>query len=65
MIMTKFICCIGLPASGKSEQAKKLATEYNAEIFSSDSLREEMFGDVNHQADNDALFKDLHTRTRE
>lgn len=65
MIMTKFICCIGLPASGKSEQAKKLATEYNAEIFSSDSLREEMFGDVNHQADNDALFKELHKRIRE
>ena len=65
MIMTKFICCIGLPASGKSEQAKKLATEYNAEIFSSDSLREEMFGDVNHQADNDVLFKELHKRIRE
>ena len=65
MIMTKFICCIGLPASGKSEQAKKLATEYNAEIFSSDSLREEIFGDVNHQADNDALFKELHKRIRE
>ena len=65
MIMTKFICCIGLPASGKSEQAKKLATEYNAEIFSSDSLRKEMFGDVNHQADNDALFKELHKRIRE
>lgn len=64
MIMTKFICCIGLPASGKSEQAKKLAIEYNAEIFSSDSLREEMFGDVNHQADNDALFKELHKRIR-
>lgn len=63
--MTKFFMCIGLPASGKSEQAKKLAAEYDAEIFSSDSLREEMFGDVNHQADNDALFKELHKRIRE
>ena len=57
--------CIGLPASGKSEQSKKLATEYNAEIFSSDKLRIEMFGDVNHQEDNEALFKELHKRIRE
>lgn len=59
-----FVMC-GLPASGKSQQAKKLAEEYDAEIFSSDSLREEMFGDVNHQADNDTLFKELHKRIRE
>lgn len=63
--MTKFFMCIGLPASGKSEQTKKLAVEYDAEVFSSDSLREEMFGDVNHQADNDTLFKELHKRIRE
>lgn len=60
-----FIMMIGLPASGKSEQAKKLAVENDAEIFSSDLLREEMFGDVNHQADNDTLFKELHKRIRE
>lgn len=59
-----FVMC-GLPASGKSWQAKKLAEEYDAEIFSSDSLREEMFGDVNHQTDNDTLFKELHKRIRE
>lgn len=63
--MIKFFMMIGLPASGKSEQAKKLAVEYDAEIFSSDSLREEMFGDVNHQANNDTLFKELHKRIRE
>lgn len=63
--MTKFFMMIGLVGSGKSEQAKKLAAEYDAEIFSSDSLREEMFGDVNHQADNDTLFKELHKRIRE
>ena len=43
----------------KSEQAKKLAVGYDAEIFSSDALRTEMFGDVNHQKDNDVLFKEL------
>lgn len=64
-MMIKFFMMIGLPASGKSEQAKKLAAEYDAQIFSSDSLREEMFGDVNHQVDNDTLFKELHKRIRE
>ena len=63
--MIKFFMMIGLPASGKSEQAKKFAVEYDAEIFSSDSLRDEMFGDVNHQANNDTLFKELHKRIRE
>lgn len=63
--MTKIFICIGLPASGKSEQAKKLAVGYDAEIFSSDALRTEMFGDVNHQKDNDVLFKELHKRIRE
>ena len=63
--MTKLFMCIGLPASGKSEQAKKLAAEYNAEIFSSDELRVEMFGDVNHQENNNALFNELHKRIRE
>lgn len=59
-----FIMMIGLPASGKSGQAKKLAAKYDAEIFSSDALREEMFGDVNHQTNNDVLFKELHKRIR-
>ena len=63
--MIKFFMMIGLPASGKSEQAKKLAEEYNAEIFSSDELRVEMFGDVNHQEYNNSLFKKLHKRIRE
>ena len=58
-------CHVWLPASGKSWQTKKLAEEYDAEIFSSDSLREEMFGDVNHQTDNDTLFKELHKHIRE
>lgn len=63
--MVKCFIMIGLPASGKSEYAKKLSTEYDAKIFSSDTLREEMFGDVNHQTDNKVLFKELHKRIRE
>lgn len=62
--MAKFFMMIGLVGSGKSEQAKKIARNYDAEIFSSDALREEMFGDVNHQTNNDVLFKELHKRIR-
>lgn len=63
--MAKFFMMIGLVGSGKSYHAKELAEEYDAEIFSSDALREEMFGDVNHQTNNDVLFKELHKRIRE
>jgi predicted kinase len=63
--MVKLFMMIGLVGSGKSYYAQQLATKYDAEIFSSDSLREEMFEDVDHQTDNDALFKELHKRIRE
>lgn len=60
-----FTMMAGLPGSGKSTKAQELAQEYNATIFSSDSLREEMFGDVNHQADNTKLFEELHRRIKD
>ena len=56
----KFFMMVGMPASGKSYKAQELAEEYNAEIFSSDALREELFGDVNHQDNNHELFNELH-----
>ena len=61
----KLIMMVGLAASGKSHKATELSEEYNAEIFSSDKLREEMFDDVNHQDDNSKLFAELHRRIRE
>ena len=57
--------CVGLPASGKSTHAKELAQEYDATIFSSDDLREEMFGDINHQDNNQELFVELHRRIKD
>ena len=59
-----FIMLVGLPGSGKSVKAQELSEHYNAAIFSSDSLREELFGDVNHQADNTKLFEELHKRIK-
>lgn len=61
----KFIMMVGLPASGKSTKAQELAKEYNATVFSSDALREEMFNDVNHQTDNTKLFEELHRRIKD
>ena len=61
----KIFMMVGMPASGKSYKAQELAKEYNAEIFSSDALREELFGDVNHQNNNHELFNELHKRIKD
>lgn len=63
-MMPKFTMLCGLPASGKSTVAQKLAEECDATIFSSDALREELFGDVNHQDNNQELFIELHRRIK-
>ena len=60
----KFIMMCGLPASGKSTYAKELALKYNAKIFSSDELREEMLNDVNNQDHNTDIFIELHRRIK-
>lgn len=65
MNVPKFIMMCGLPASGKSTKAKEFAKEYNATIYSSDALREEMFGDVNDQGHNQELFTELHKRIKD
>ena len=56
---------VGLPASGKSCHAEKLAKEINATVFSSDKLREEMYGDINDQDHNSEVFQELHRRIKE
>lgn len=60
----KMIMLIGLPASGKSSKAQELAKKYNAEIFSSDALRKELYSDVNNQNNNHDLFVELHRRIK-
>ena len=61
----KFIMLCGLPASGKSTYAKDLAKLYNANIHSSDDIREELSGDINNQSINEVVFKTLHNRIKE
>lgn len=55
---------VGLPGSGKSLRAKFLAVKENAIIHSSDTLRQELFGDENTQDNNEELFKELHRRIK-
>lgn len=53
---------IGISGSGKSSMAKQIAEEKNAQILSSDSIREELYGDERIQGDPSEVFKVLHTR---
>lgn len=63
--MTTFIMMVGLVGSGKSTQAQKLAEKYDANIHSSDAIREELSGDINNQDINDLVFRTLHNRIKE
>jgi len=59
-----FFMMVGLVGAGKSHQAKLLSEEYNANIHSSDSVRKELFGDVNNQDGNDEVFKLMYERIK-
>ena len=61
-ILPKLFMMIGIPGSGKSQEAEIIAKEHNAVIHASDRLREELFRDVNHMGDNGFLFNELHKR---
>ena len=59
------IMMCGLVGSGKSTEAQRLAKHYDANIHSSDAIREELTGDVNNQDANDLVFQTLHKRIKE
>lgn len=63
--MAEFILVVGLPASGKSELGDRIKEEKNVEIVSSDSIREELFGDRKNQSDNKLVFRVMQERTLE
>ncbi len=60
--MNKFIMMVGLPGSGKSTIAKELSIMENADLHSSDNLREELFGDAKNQDSNGLIFQELYKR---
>lgn len=60
----KLYMMIGLPASGKSTIAKRIAENGNAIIISTDDLRQELLNDVNSQTDNNLIFKEAEIRLK-
>lgn len=61
--MAVFIMMVGLPGSGKSTFIEKNYPNYA--VHSSDSIREELSGDVNNQDINKHVFNLLHKRVKE
>ena len=55
---------IGVPASGKSTLAVKLAKLINAEILSTDKIREELYKDETIQGNWNDIEEVLHERLK-
>lgn len=60
--MVTFYMMVGLPGSGKSTKAEQIKNEFGAQVFSSDTLRKEKFGDEEVQKDANGIFKELLNR---
>lgn len=60
--MNKFIMMVGPFYSGKSTVAAELAIKYCGKVFSSDDIREELYGDASVQENHDKVFRILHKR---
>ena len=56
--MRKLIMMVGIAGSGKSTRAKQLG----GEVFSSDAVRAELFGDESIQCNHKLVFDTLHKR---
>ena len=55
---------VGVPGSGKTTFAKKLATARDAIHISSDAIRKALTGDENNQTANKLVFPMMHTGIR-
>lgn len=65
MELPVFVMLVGLPGSGKTFLAESMAKKWNASVFSSDKIREEVCGDVNDQTQNQLVFQTLHRKVKE
>lgn len=63
--MQKLYILVGLPGSGKSTFAQKLASETGAVICSSDAMRKRLYGDENIQGNPNEVFSRLKKDTLE
>lgn len=62
--MANLYMMCGVSGSGKSTWADAYEKVYCAEVFSSDAIRAELFGDENNQKHNSQVFDILHERVR-
>lgn len=62
--LPKLFMMVGIPGSGKSQEAELIAAEHNAVIHASDKLREEFFKNPHLQKDNNLIFQQLHFRVQ-
>lgn len=62
--MQKFVMMCGLPGSGKTAYAHKLAAEINAIVISSDAIRQELYNGVVNNSTNKDVFNVMLHRTR-
>lgn len=58
------ILMIGLPGSGKSTKAQKLAKEYNAEIISTDALRKDLLGKEGDMSQDAIIFRQAYEKCK-
>ena len=62
MFKPMFVMLVGLPGSGKTEFGKSLNSDFV--IYSSDAIRNEMFGNEEIQEKNKEVFAELHKRVK-
>lgn len=60
--MANCFVMIGPAGCGKSTIAKQIAEKYLAEVYSSDSIREELYGDESVQKNPGLVFRTLYRR---
>ena len=60
--MINFYMLVGVPGCGKSTWAMNCKEKFNFEIISSDSIRQELFGDAAYQGDNQKVFALMQNR---
>nr|DAH79584.1 MAG TPA: AAA domain protein [Caudoviricetes sp.] len=63
-IMSALVMLMGLSGSGKSTLAEEYAKLSGGKVFSSDKVREKLFGDENDQTHNGEVFNELHKQIK-
>lgn len=60
----KLFVMVGIPGSGKSTFAKRVAEAIDGVVLSSDDIRAEMFGDASHQCNPKIIFDEIEIRAK-